>query len=581
MSDSKSTENKKKENSTSKKAQSVKQPDVSVIIPVYNAERYLQICLDSVLRQTCRNIEIICVDDGSADGSPDILREYAKKDDRVIVMEKEHTNAGDARNMGLDASAGMYLAFVDADDRVEPDMLEKALDKAESQKADIVLFRSDHWNSEKGEYTETPWTLRNEEMPAARPFSSRDGSEKIFNMCSCTPWDKLFRNSFIKDKGIRFQSVSSSNDMVFTYGALSMADRITTTDHLLYHKRVDHERYLGEFAEDMVFNFFYALKGLKLFLKEHGVYKTFKKSFLNWAADFSLWVYDFVREPYLHGMISERLQNRFFEELGLYDLEQKDFYNADYYARIKGFKRKKKSRDAGSSGVRPKVSVIVPVHNDGEALRRFLDRITCQTLRDIEIICVDDGSSDSTADIIKKKKKKDGRVRYTSTGDKKGHGAALNCGIRMAKGDYLFFAEVYDRLSTDGLEKLYGTAREYKLDFIQGDICKLLHDEYGNMILHYRNIAAEDGNYNRVIDSSHERVWHNFLKLAWGCMYKRAFLEKYGLSFDESEKAPVIDEAFVTKARLTARRSMYVKEPVYYDTVKSCIFSGYPMMELL
>ena len=104
---------------------------VSVIIPVYKAEKYLRQCLDSICGQTLKDIEIICVDDGSTDSSPEILKEYREKDERVIVVRQENAGAGAARNKGLDISKGKYLSFLDADDFFEPDMLEEAFRCAE------------------------------------------------------------------------------------------------------------------------------------------------------------------------------------------------------------------------------------------------------------------------------------------------------------------------------------------------------------------------------------------------------------------------------------------------------------------
>ena len=104
---------------------------VSVIIPVYNAEEHLEQCLDSILCQTLKEIEIICVDDGSKDSSPAILAEYAKKDNRVRVIRQENGGAGKARNTGLSAAKGKYLSFLDADDFSQPEMLEKAFNNQE------------------------------------------------------------------------------------------------------------------------------------------------------------------------------------------------------------------------------------------------------------------------------------------------------------------------------------------------------------------------------------------------------------------------------------------------------------------
>ena len=123
---------------------------VSVILPVYNASDYLHQCMDSIVGQTLKDIEIICVDDGSTDNSLDILKEYEQKDKRVKVIQQKNAGAGAARNNGLSIATGEYLSFLDSDDFFEPDMLEKAYEKAKGSNAQIVVFRSDQYRRFEG-----------------------------------------------------------------------------------------------------------------------------------------------------------------------------------------------------------------------------------------------------------------------------------------------------------------------------------------------------------------------------------------------------------------------------------------------
>ena len=112
---------------------------VSVIVPVYNVQEYLKECLDSLLAQTLKEIEIICIDDGSTDLSPSILDEYAEKDSRMVVIHQENAGAGAARNQGIRIACGDYIGFVDSDDRVYPSMYEKLYKKAIACNADMVI----------------------------------------------------------------------------------------------------------------------------------------------------------------------------------------------------------------------------------------------------------------------------------------------------------------------------------------------------------------------------------------------------------------------------------------------------------
>ena len=120
-----------------------KNPEISVIIPIYNGEKYLKECLDSVINQTFKDIEIICVNDGSTDDTSKILNFYSKKDNRIIIINQPNSGAGAARNNALKIATGKYLSILDADDIFETNMLEIAYHKAEKFKADITVYSCD------------------------------------------------------------------------------------------------------------------------------------------------------------------------------------------------------------------------------------------------------------------------------------------------------------------------------------------------------------------------------------------------------------------------------------------------------
>ena len=156
---------------------------VSIIIPVYNVERYLPKCLDSVINQTLRDIEIICIDDCSTDGSYEILQEYASKDDRIIVLKQE-TNQGQgvARNRGIDIAKGEYIGFVDPDDWIELDMYEKMYNQAKNLNSEIVICNINRYNEEskktkKAQFFEnylSPLSILKTEMPANGNINKED-----------------------------------------------------------------------------------------------------------------------------------------------------------------------------------------------------------------------------------------------------------------------------------------------------------------------------------------------------------------------------------------------------------------------
>ncbi|MBR4752479.1 MAG: glycosyltransferase [Thermoguttaceae bacterium] len=124
----------------SETSQCIKEPIVSIIVPIYNTADYLRECLDSIIAQTLKEIEIICVDDGSTDKSPDILEEYHEKDARVIVVSQINQGVSVARNTGVAVAKGKYIHFVDSDDCIDPDMCRRTVEIAEKYKADVTRF---------------------------------------------------------------------------------------------------------------------------------------------------------------------------------------------------------------------------------------------------------------------------------------------------------------------------------------------------------------------------------------------------------------------------------------------------------
>ena len=211
---------------------------VSVIVPVFNAAPYLRRCLDSLFAQTLRAIEIICVDDGSTDGSGGILDACAARDARLRVVHRSNAGAGAARNAGLDLATGEYLFFCDADDFAAPEMLERLYARAAEQDADVVLtgriFSSRHFG------LRIPVRVSAVFGRAGRMFAGRDFPNDLFVAARTPLWDKLFKRSFVVERGIRFQTISHSNDLFFAMAALAEADRIVTDDGAYYTHCASH-----------------------------------------------------------------------------------------------------------------------------------------------------------------------------------------------------------------------------------------------------------------------------------------------------------------------------------------------------
>lgn len=199
----------------------MKEALISVIVPVYKVEAYLERCVDSIRNQTYKNLEIILVDDGSPDRSGQMCDELARLDSRIRVIHKENGGLSDARNAGLDAMTGQYVSFIDSDDWIQPQMLEVLLDRMVEQNAQISCCGMVRCTDEKELYCFNPnreeqFTLSGEEaqMELLRNY-------RITNSMN----DKLFCAEIFKDlrmkKGVLFE------DMQLQYRCIAKADRVT------------------------------------------------------------------------------------------------------------------------------------------------------------------------------------------------------------------------------------------------------------------------------------------------------------------------------------------------------------------
>ncbi|MDR0311290.1 MAG: glycosyltransferase [Acidobacteriota bacterium] len=211
-------------------------PKISVIISVYNVEKYLRQCLDSVVNQTLKEMEIICVNDGSPDGSLEILKEYAEKDKRIITINQENEGAGAARNAGLDAAKGEYLYFLDGDDWIELHAMGTLYNRAAPDDLDILKFDRFNYNDATGE--RQPYIYCDgRQLPNV--FSAKS-VPAIYVIASSTAWNKLYKRSFIKEKNIRFQNLKTCNDIYFAFMAIASADRVSVVNEPLVTWRSNH-----------------------------------------------------------------------------------------------------------------------------------------------------------------------------------------------------------------------------------------------------------------------------------------------------------------------------------------------------
>ena len=206
---------------------------------MYNVEKYLDESLRSVENQTYGNLEIICVNDGSTDGSAEILREHKSKDRRVKVIEQENGGVSAARNTGMDAATGEWLYFVDSDDLILPYTVEKAVESAEKYDADMVNFEHTKFDDGKSiDLNSYPYKKSGIQL---LEIKGRENPFKFYNMREVNVWQNLYRRSFLTEHNIKFKTGVICEDVLFTWKCQLYAKKMVKDKNRYYFYRSDRK----------------------------------------------------------------------------------------------------------------------------------------------------------------------------------------------------------------------------------------------------------------------------------------------------------------------------------------------------
>lgn len=220
---------------------------VSVVIPVYNAMPYLGQCLDSLSGQTFQDIEILCVNDGSHDGTAEFLHRYQKESDKIQIFDQRHQGAGAARNLGLSHAKGKYVIFLDADDFFDAGLIEKVFLQAERTESDVILFDIFRFDNQTKERKTPRMNLNQRYIPPLEVFSVEDIPESVFQISLGAAWNKFCRTEFLKENNLKFQEIPNSNGVFFSFAILLSARRISVVnERLLYYRSNNPKSMVGQ-----------------------------------------------------------------------------------------------------------------------------------------------------------------------------------------------------------------------------------------------------------------------------------------------------------------------------------------------
>lgn len=256
---------------------------LSIIVPVYNTEKYLRECLDSIIKQTCDSIEIILINDGSTDGSGMIMQEYKQKyPDLIRVINQENHGIGYTRNKGIGLANGKYITFIDSDDTIENDYCERMCEKAEAESLDMVVC--DFYEVDEKSHEKKCIDLLHFEKT-----DIKHSPELIFEINS-SPWNKVYRTELVKESGVRFPEELKYEDAVYLLKFMGICNSIGKVDKPL----VNYLIRVGSQTTSMnkkVFDIFQVLEEICSFYSNLSYYDA-TKVYLEWFCINRITVYN-------------------------------------------------------------------------------------------------------------------------------------------------------------------------------------------------------------------------------------------------------------------------------------------------
>ncbi|WP_321823052.1 glycosyltransferase [Pyramidobacter piscolens] len=437
-------------------------PLVSVVVPVYNVEEYLEDMLRSVLRQSLTQLEVICVNDGSTDASLDVLMRWAAEEPRISVLSQENAGLSAARNRGLDAAAGEYAIFLDAGDRLLPDSLRRLYDAAVKNKLDLVKGAVRLKGARRGE-TElpAPWSHRDcPKLWTAATFA--EAPRELLE--TAVSFYGLYRTEFVRQSGLAFSPLPDGGERSFSVGCLTAAQRLMITDIPVAERRVaetgspSFERQIVSYA---------AIRELAATLPQAtarlvcqwGLNRVFEEYFRRLERGKDVYA--------LHERIKEFVWCLDADDVG------EDFIAAfaykEHFWTLKNLclPPRFEGRHGIATEARPLVTIVMPVFNAQRYLCEAVESALRQSLTSFELLCVDDGSTDDTPNVLREYAARDGRIVVT-TQEHAGVGVARNLALDAARGEYVTFLDSDDAFDADYLLKMTDRARSTRADVVVG-----------------------------------------------------------------------------------------------------------------
>lgn len=284
---------------------------ISVIVPVYNTGKYLEKCLESLINQTLKDIEIICIDDGSSDNSPEILKKFAQKDGRIKIITQKNQGQSVARNAGVRGSQGEYIGFIDSDDWADLEMFEKLYSNAKTYDSDVAMCSINVFNAQTVEFTDKdPYMTLDlfDKSFENRAFNYRDVLGFLFRIC-VVPWNKIYKREFLTENDIFFPEGIFFEDNVFCTEVLIKSKSISIIKEPLvfYTRASETSTTTGDDVKKL--DFFKVFELEEKLLKDAGLYEEIEDYFLETKKNTLIYWYKKLKDE----KVKSEYYNRFID----------------------------------------------------------------------------------------------------------------------------------------------------------------------------------------------------------------------------------------------------------------------------
>lgn len=278
-----------------------KNPMFSIIVPVYNVQRFLPLCIKSLTNQSYDNFEIICVNDGSTDGSQALLEQYAQADARITLINQENKGLGGARNTGVRAARGKYLLFVDSDDWISLDTLQKLNESVKQNEADIYMFGLLEFIDQTMQILPSVYMDR---FAGINTCNIKDITDRMY-IAPCA-WNKLYRREYFIENDLFFEEKVYFEDVLIHTKSLICANKIAFSYHNLYYYRIRANSIINSgYSDKKINDLVQAFVSTINWLKQKGIYAEYKQRLANFAQiNFSMQLNHFGKQ------YTEVVQNR-------------------------------------------------------------------------------------------------------------------------------------------------------------------------------------------------------------------------------------------------------------------------------